>query len=165
VAVLAETKFEDLELWYPLLRLREAGCLVDVLGTGKEKYQGKHGLWVKPDKNIGDARAKDYDAVIVPGGWAPDKLRRYQNVLDFVKTSFDRGAVVASICHGPHVLVSAGILKGKTVTCVAAIKDDVINAGAKYTDKEVVVDENLITSRFPDDLPAFCRKILEALEI
>jgi protease I len=139
--------------------------MVEVLGMGKEEYMGKYGLTVRPDGGVGDASAQDYDAVIIPGGWAPDKLRRNDEVLTFVKDAFDNGKVVASICHGPHVLVSAGVLKGKTLTCVSAIKDDVINAGGNYVDKEVVVDENLITSRFPDDLPAFCIEILKALDL
>ncbi len=165
VAILVEKKFEDLELWYPLLRLREAGCKVDVLGTGASEYTGKHGLSVKADKNIGDVKVAGYDAVVVPGGWAPDYLRRYKEVLSFVKEAHNNGKVVGSICHGPHVLVSAGILKGRTLTCVSAIKDDVINAGGRYLDKEVVVDEHLITSRKPTDLPAFCREIIRALKI
>ena len=99
----------------------------------------------------------------MPGGFAPDKLRRYREVLELVKQMHDSGKLVAAICHGPWVLVSAGILKGKKVTCVSAIKDDVINAGAKYFDREVVVDANIVTSRKPDDLPAFCREIIKAL--
>jgi protease I len=165
IAIFAEKQFEDLELWYPLLRLKEAGCMVDVLGTGNERYTGKHGLAVKTDGNIKDAKVEDYDGIIIPGGWAPDKLRRYEEVLTFVREAFENDKVVASICHGPHVLVSAGVLNGKTLTCVSAIKDDVINAGAKYVDSEVEVDGKLITSRFPDDLPAFCREILKALEL
>jgi protease I len=101
--------------------------------------------------------------VIVPGGYAPDRLRRYQEVLDFVREAYDKGRIVASICHGPWVLISAGILKGKEVTCFKAIKDDVMNAGGNYVDREVVIDDNLITSRYPDDLPAFCKEIINAL--
>jgi protease I len=165
VAILTDELYEDLELWYPLIRLKEAGCSADVIGTGKKKFTGKHGLSVRPDKNIMDAKIEDYDAVIVPGGYAPDRLRRYPEVLDFVKIAHSDGKVIASICHGPWVLVSAGILKGKTVTCFFAIKDDVKNAGGNYVDKEVVVDGKLITSRHPDDLPAFCREIIKALDL
>ncbi|MFQ5800345.1 MAG: type 1 glutamine amidotransferase domain-containing protein [Candidatus Hydrothermarchaeales archaeon] len=164
-AILAEELFEDLELWYPRLRLREAGCEVEVLGTGREEYVGKHGLSVEVDKRVAEAKATDYDAVIIPGGWAPDRLRRYKEVLRFVKTAFDEGKVIASICHGASVLISAGVLKGKRLTCFYSIKDDVVNAGADYEDREVVVDGNLITSRHPDDLPAFCKEILKALNI
>lgn len=151
VAILAEELFEDLELWYPLLRLREAECEMEVLGTGKGEYVGKHGLSVDVDKDVADAKATEYDAVIVPGGYAPDRLRRYREVLRFVKTAFDEGKIVASICHGPSVLISAGVLRGKRLTCFYSIKDDVVNAGADYVDREVVVDGNLITSRHPDD--------------
>jgi protease I len=165
VAIFAEELYEDLELWYPLIRLKEAGCAVDVIGTGKKKYAGKHGLPVKPDKDIEKARMEDYAAVIVPGGYAPDRLRRYPEVLNFVKRAYNEGKVVASICHGPWVLVSAGILNGKRLTCFFAIKDDVKNAGGNYVDREVVVDGNLITSRDPDDLPAFCREIIKALDL
>lgn len=163
VLILAEDIYEDLELWYPKLRLIEEGAKVIVAGTGKKCYEGKNGYPLEVDGNIKDYKPKDFDAVIAPGGFAPDKLRRYREVLDFVRQMHDAGKVVAAICHGPWVLVSAGILKGKKITCVSAIKDDVINAGAQYLDKEVVVDGNIITSRKPDDLGAFCREIIKAL--
>jgi len=163
VMIFAENYYEDLELWYPKIRLKEEGCEVVVAGTGEKTYKGKNGYPLEVDGNIKDYKAKDFDAVIVPGGYAPDKLRRYEEVLDFVKEMHNAGKVVAAICHGPWVLVSAGILKGKKVTCVSAIKDDVINAGAQYFDREVVVDNNIITSRKPDDLPAFCKEIIKAL--
>ena len=163
VLIFAENYYEDLELWYPKIRLTEEGAKVVVAGTGEKAYKGKNGYPLDVDGNVKDYKAKDFDAVIVPGGFAPDKLRRYKEVLDFVKEIYNNGKVVAAICHGPWVLVSAGILKGKKITCVNAIKDDVINAGAQYFDKEVVVDGNIITSRKPDDLPAFCREIIKAL--
>ena len=163
VLIFAENYYEDLELWYPKIRLTEEGAKVVVAGTGEKTYKGKNGYPLDVDGNVKDYKAKDFDAVIVPGGFAPDKLRRYKEVLDFVKEIYNNGKVVAAICHGPWVLVSAGILKGKKITCVNAIKDDVINAGAQYFDKEVVVDGNIITSRKPDDLPAFCREIIKAL--
>ncbi|MBI2659949.1 type 1 glutamine amidotransferase [Candidatus Woesearchaeota archaeon] len=163
VIILAESIYEDLELWYPKLRLIEEGAKVIVAGTGEKTYKGKNGYPLEVDGNVKDFETKDFDAVIVPGGFAPDKLRRHKEVLDFVKQMHDAGKVVAAICHGPWVLVSAGILKGKKVTCVNAIKDDIANAGAQYFDKEVVVDGNIITSRKPDDLPAFCREIIKAL--
>ncbi len=164
IAILAEDIYEDLELWYPLLRMKEEGAEVKVIGTGSaNQYTGKHGLPVQVDLSADQVRADDFDAVIVPGGYAPDRMRRYEAVLRFVREAFEKGKVVASICHGPWVLVSAGILKGRTATCFFAIKDDVINAGAKYVDQEVVRDGNLITSRMPADLPAFCREIIKAL--
>ena len=160
---MAENIYEDLELWYPKIRLTEEGAKVIVAGTGEKTYKGKNGYPLEVDGNIKDYKAKDFDAVIIPGGYAPDKLRRYKEVLDFVRKMYSSRKVIAAICHAPWVLASAGILKGKKLTCVRAIKDDVINAGAEYFDKEVVVDGNIITSRKPDDLPAFCREIIKAL--
>ncbi|MBI1935849.1 type 1 glutamine amidotransferase [Candidatus Woesearchaeota archaeon] len=163
IMILAENIYEDLELWYPKLRLMEEGAKVIVAGTGEKTYKGKNGYPLEADGSIKDYNAKDFDAVIVPGGYAPDKLRRYKEVLDFVSEMNKSGKVVAAICHGAWVLVSAKVLRGKKVTCVDAIKDDVTNAGAEYFDKEVVVDGNVITSRKPNDLPAFCREIIRAL--
>jgi protease I len=164
VAVLAENLYQELELWYPLLRLREAGAETFVVGTGSaERYESKHGYPVAVDVAAGDVSADEVDAVVVPGGYAPDRMRRYPAVLDLVRGAFEQGKVVAAICHAGWVLASAGVLEGKRATCVYAIKDDVINAGATYVDEEVVVDGNLITSRTPSDLPAFCRAIIAAL--
>ena len=164
IAVLAEDLYEDLELWYPLIRMREEGAEVKVIGTGSAgKYTGKHGLPVEVDASAEEVGADDFDAIIIPGGYAPDRMRRYPALLKLVRDAFEQGKVVASICHGPWVLVSAGVLKGRTATCFFAIKDDVQNAGARYVDREVVRDGNLITSRTPADLPAFCREIINAL--
>ena len=164
VAVLAEDHYENLELWYPVLRLREAGAQVTIVGPkAGEAYKSKEGYPAKADLSMDDARAADFDAVIVPGGYAPDRMRRHQAMLTLVREAFQSGKVVAAICHAGWVPISAGIVKGKTMTCVSAIKDDVINAGAKYVDREVVVDGNLISSRTPPDLPAFCREIVKAL--
>ncbi len=164
VILLAENDYEDLELWYPKLRLIEAGAEVTVVGVGEEVYYSKHGYPVTVDGKIKDFESKDFDAVVIPGGWAPDRMRRYPELVNFVKEMNDSGKVVAAICHGPSVLVSAGVLKGKKATCFIAIKDDVVNAGAEYLDKPVVVDGNLITSRKPNDLPDFCREIINALK-
>lgn len=164
IIILAHDIYEDLELWYPKLRLVEEGAKVIVAGTGEKSYKGKNGYPLEVDGSIKEFNAKDFDAVIVPGGYAPDKLRRYKEVLDFVAEIHRSGKVVAAICHGPWVLVSAGILKGKNVTCVSAIKDDVINAGAQYFDREVIVDGKIITSRKPEDLGAFCKAIIKALQ-
>lgn len=163
VIIFAEKDYEDLELWYPKLRLTEEGFQVTVAGTGEKSYKGKNGYPLEVDGDIKDYKAKDFDAVVIPGGWAPDRLRRYKEVLDFAREMNASGKVVAAICHAGWVLASAGIVKGKNLTCFVAIKDDMINAGAKYSDKEVVVDGNLITSRKPADLPAFCREIIKAL--
>jgi len=165
IAVLAENNYQDLELWYPLLRLREEGAEVKVVGTGSaDTYTSKHGYPVPVDVSADEVSADDFDGVVVPGGYAPDLLRRYPAVLDLVRTLFEQGKVVAAICHAGWVLVSAGILKGRRVTSFFAIKDDLVNAGAEWVDQEVVRDGNLITSRVPSDLPAFCRTIIAALE-
>ena len=164
VAVLAEDNYQELELWYPLLRLREAGAETFVVGTGSAgQYKSKLGYPVKVDAAADQVRAEEVDAVVIPGGYAPDRMRRYPAVLRLVKEAFDQGKVVAAICHAGWVLVSAGVLPGKTVTAVSSIKDDLVNAGATYVDREVVRDGNLITARVPSDLPAFCRTIIEAL--
>lgn len=164
VVVLAEDMYEDPELWYPYYRMKEAGATVTLVGTGSaETYSSKHGYPVRVDARADDIRAADVDAVIIPGGFAPDRLRRYPAVLRLVREAFEAGKVVAAICHGPWVLVSAGVLRGRTATSVSAIKDDVTNAGAEWVDREVVRDGNLITSRTPADLPAFCRTIIEAM--
>lgn len=165
VAVLAEDNYQELELWYPLLRLREAGAEVRVVGSGdKDTFTSGKGYPVRADVAAADVSAADFDAVIVPGGFAPDKMRRVQAMTDLVRDMHEADKVVAAICHAAWVLVSADILRGRRATCVSAIKDDVINAGAEYVDEEVVVDANIITSRTPPDLPAFCREIIRALE-
>jgi protease I len=164
IAVLVEDNYQVLEVWYPYLRLREEGMDTVLVGTGKHEYKSKEGYPAAEELSIKNAKVSDFDAVVIPGGYAPDILRRYEEINKFVKEMFEKGKVVASICHGGWVLVSAGILKGKAATSFFAIKDDVINAGAKFIDKEVVVDSNLITSRKPEDLPAFCREIIKKLK-
>ncbi|HKJ26102.1 MAG TPA: type 1 glutamine amidotransferase domain-containing protein [Anaerolineales bacterium] len=165
IAFLVEDLYEDLELWYPYLRCKEAGATVVLIGReGKETYESKHGYPVTVDLAAQDASRNDFDAVVIPGGYAPDKMRRYQSMLNLVNGIFDRGGVVAFICHAGWVPISAGIVAGKTVTSVSAIQDDLKNAGAKWVDKEVVVDGNLISSRNPGDLPVFCAALLEALD-
>ena len=164
VIILCEEDFQDAELLYPKYRMKEAGADVIVAGLGDEMYTGKYGYVIYPDGNIEDYSPNDFDAIIIPGGWAPDHLRKSKEVLDCVKKMFDSNKVVAAICHAGSVLASANVLNGKQVTCYEAIKDDVMNAGAKYTDKSVVIDNNLITSRKPDDLPDFCKAILAQLE-
>lgn len=164
IAVLAEDYYQELELWYPLLRMREAGAEVIVVGPEEKEYHSKLGYPVKADAAAGVVSADKFDAVIVPGGYAPDLIRRHQAMLDLVRGVFERGGVAAAICHGGWVLISAGIVKGKRVTSVSAIKDDLVNAGAEWMDREVVQDGNLITSRTPDDLPAFCHTIIAYLK-
>ena len=162
-AILVEDLYQEMEVWYPAYRLREAGIKTVFVGTGKADYKSKVGYPVTAEAQAQDVTASRFDAIIIPGGFAPDFLRRHAAVTKLVADAFNAGKVVSSICHGLWVCVSAGILKGKTVTCFFAVKDDVINAGAKYVDREVVVDGNLITARKPDDLPAFMRETLKAL--
>ena len=164
IAVLVEDNYQVLEVWYPYLRLREEGFKTVLIGTGKKEYKSKEGYPATEELSVQKAKIDDFDAVVIPGGWAPDFLRRCPEINSFVKDMFNQGKVVASICHGGWVLASAGVLKGKKATSFSAIKDDVINAGAEFLDKEVVVDGNLITSRNPYDLPAFCRKIIKKLK-
>ncbi len=165
VLILAEDNYEDLELWYPKIRLIEAGADVLVAGIGKKVYIGKHGYPVEVSGHIKEYNPADFDCVIIPGGWAPDHLRKSLLVLSFVKSMNESGKIVASICHGGWVPVSAGIVKGRKMTCADAIKDDVVNAGAVYLNEPVVRDGNLITSRNPNDLPYFSREIIGALEV
>lgn len=164
VALLVEDVYEDLEFWYPYHRLREAGCQVTVVGTGKDAYEGKHGLPASEDVAVDEVSAEEFDAVVVPGGYAPDRMRRHPEMVDFVREMDEQGGVVAAICHAGWLLVSAGVVEGRSVTSFFSIEDDLVNAGAEWVDREVVRDGNLITSRRPDDLPAFARTILEALE-
>lgn len=164
VAVLVEDYYQVLEVWYPYLRLREEGIETILVGTGKKEYKSKEGYPAQEELSIEKAKTEDFDAVIIPGGYAPDILRRYVEVNDFIRDMYNKGKVVAAICHGGWVLVSAGILRGKKVTGFSAIKDDLVNAGAQFIDRQVVVDGNLISSRNPYDLPAFCREIIKKLK-
>jgi protease I len=163
IAILVEDLYNEFEFWYPYYRMKEAGAMVTVVGNGAKEYHSKNHLPAPGGVSAETVTFADFDGVIVPGGYAPDRMRRSQPMLKFVRDCFQGGKVVAAICHAGWVLVSAGILKGKTATCVSSIKDDVANAGAKYVDQEVVRDGNLITSRTPDDLPAFCRAIIQSL--
>lgn len=164
IAALVEELYEDLELWYPVLRLREAGAEVTVVGPkAGEVYKSKHGYPAKADLGMDEARAANFDALVIPGGYAPDRMRRHQPMLQLVRTMHEAGKPIAFICHAGWVPISAGIVRGRTVTSVSAIKDDLVNAGATWVDQEVVVDGNLITSRTPADLPAFCRELIRVL--
>lgn len=164
IAVLAENMYQELELWYPVYRLREEGADVRIVGPRKTPYTSKGGYPVTADVAADEVSAAAFDAVIVPGGYAPDYMRRNEAMVRLVREAYQHGKIVAAICHAGWMLVSAGILRGKTATCFPSIKDDLINAGANYVDREVVRDGNIITSRRPDDLPAFCREIIAALK-
>ena len=164
IAILVEDLYQDQEVWYPYYRLLEAGAEVVFVGTGKKAYKGKYGYPAAPDVSAEQVSAAEFDGVIVPGGYAPDLLRRYPAVLRLVSEANRQGKIIGAICHAGWVLCSADVLRGKTATCFSAIKDDVVNAGATYVDREVVRDGNLVTSRTPDDLPAFMRTMVEALQ-
>jgi protease I len=157
--------YEDLELWYPKIRLEEEGHKVTVAGqTAGQIYKGKHGYPCKADVAISEIKGKSYDAIAIPGGFAPDKLRRIPKVLELLREFDSENKVIAFICHAGWVLVSAKILKGRKVTSTTAIKDDMENAGALWKDEAVVVDKNLISSRTPADLPYFSKAIIAALK-
>jgi len=164
VAVLVEDDYEDLELWYPYFRLIEAGYEPVLIGPMEGTYRGKRGYEAKVGLSADRADACDLLGLVIPGGWAPDRLRRHPSVVELVRSAFDRGAIIASICHGGSLLVSANVVRGRKVTSFHSIEVDLINAGARFMDREVVVDGNLITSRRPDDLPAFMRELLRALK-
>ena len=165
VVIPVESLFNTFEFWYPYYRLKEAGADVVVVGSGSaETYTGKPGTEVKVDTSIDQVTAADFDAIVIPGGYAPDIMRRYPLMVQLVKELFSKGKVVAAICHAGWMLASARILAGKTVTSFFAIKDDLVHAGAEWVDQEVVVDGNLITSRTPDDLPVFMRTVIAAMK-
>ncbi len=163
VAILAEDGYQELELHYPRLRLIEAGATVRVVGTGKDRYTSEKGYGVDADLAAGDADPDAFDAVVVPGGMAPDRMRRHAAMVDFVRRMDAQEKPVAWICHAGWMAVSADILRGRRATSFESIRDDMVNAGADWVDEEVVVDGHLISSRTPPDLPAFCRAIIAAL--
>ncbi|GBC98378.1 Putative cysteine protease YraA [bacterium HR17] len=164
VAVLVEDLYENLELWYPTLRLREEGAEVVLVGPkAGETYRSKEGYPAKADRAADEVNADEFDAVIVPGGYGPDRMRRHAAMVKLVRDAFEKGKVVAAICHAGWMLVEADIVRGRTVTSFWSIRTDMVNAGAHWVDREVVRDGNIITSRVPDDLPAFLREIINAL--
>ena len=161
IAVVIEQDYQDLEVWYPTLRLREEGARVLHVGTGSaESYKGKYGYPCKVDADASHVTAAELDGIVIPGGWAPDKLRMSEAVLALVRDMNAAKKPIACICHGGWVLASAGVARGRKLTSYAAIRDDLLNAGAKWEDSEVVVDGNLVTSRRPDDLPTFMREFI-----
>jgi len=157
-------EFEDLELWYPVLRLQEAGAIVHLVGEeANEKYIGKYGVPAYSDFKFTDIDPAEYDGLLVPGGWAPDKLRRFPEVLDIVTQMHKQSKVIGQICHAGWVLISAKILQGRKVTSTPGIKDDMENAGAIWFDEPVVVDGNLVSSRRPPDLPLYMQSYIQVL--
>lgn len=159
--VLVGDDYEDLELWYPMLRAQEAGAAATIAGQeARQKYRGKHGYPCLSDAAVSDITGRDFHAILVPGGWMPDKLRRDSAVLSLVRHFASEGKLVATICHGPWILISAGVVRGVKMTSTPGIKDDVTNAGAIWVDEAVVVDRNFISSRRPADLPQFAAEMI-----
>jgi protease I len=163
VAILVENDYQDQEVWVPLYRLREEGYRTVVIAPAPGTYKSKHGYPIQAEMAASQASGADFEGVVIPGGWAPDRLRQDPGVLGFVRDLFERRKVVAAICHAGWVLASAGVARGRKVTAYQAIRDDMVHAGSEFVDQEVVRDGHLITSRRPDDLPAFCREIVRAL--
>ncbi len=163
IAVLVAPLFEEIELLYPYYRLEEAGLTVQRVGADTATCHGKHGVPVTPDVAIDEVTEAQFGAVVIPGGYSPDHLRRTPAMVTLVQRVHADGGVVAAICHGPWMLASAGLLEGRRVTSFFSIRDDLENAGARWEDTEVVADQRIITSRNPDDLPAFCKTLLATL--
>ncbi len=164
VVSLVHEDFEDLELWYPVLRLREAGAEVVLAGEqAGHTYSGKYGVPATSDIDFSALASRDWDALLVPGGWAPDKLRRFSEVLELVRRMDASRRVIGQICHAGWVLASAGILSGRSVTSTPGIRDDMVNAGANWKNEPVVRDANLVSSRRPPDLPDYLRVLIAAL--
>jgi protease I len=161
IGILVERDFQDMEVMYPYYRLKEAGAHVLTIGVEAKEYKGKHGYPIKAEKTAAAVASRDLDGLIVPGGWAPDFLRRDAAMVKLVKEICEQKKPLGAICHAGWDLVSAKVLEGRKVTSFFAIKDDMVNAGARWEDAEVVLDQNLVTSRMPDDLPAFCRAFME----
>jgi protease I len=163
IIILIENMYNEFEYWYPYYRLKEAGAEVVTVGTGRGEYVSKVGIPAKADKDAKDINAVEFDGIVIPGGYAPDVMRRHAEMVKLVKDADEGGKIIAAICHAGWMLASAEIVEKRRVTSFFAIKDDLIHAGADWTDKEVVIDGNLITSRKPDDLPAFMKAFISAL--
>ncbi len=164
VLLLAGPLYEDLELWYPKLRLEEEGAATTVAGTGERTYHGKRGYPITTDTDVDQVDPNRFDGLVIPGGYAPDIMRRSERLLEVTRAIYQAGKPVAFICHAGWVPISAGIVRGKRGTSVRAIKDDLVNAGLAWEDSPVVVDGNLISSRTPADLPHFVKALITALE-
>jgi protease I len=161
VCMFAAEGVEDLEYYVTMMRLQEEGATVDTVALDLKPFPGKNGLMVHPDVTVADASAVAYDVVILPGGWAPDKLRRHEQVLDIIRSRYAAGAVIGAICHGPWLLVSAGLVQGREATGSLGIKDDLINAGATWVDKSAFIDGQLVWGRVVADIPNFCAALVE----
>jgi len=164
VVVLLAEGFEDLEFWVTVMRLREEGADVTIAGPTTDAVRGKHGLEARADVSVDGVSADAVDAVVVPGGWAPDTLRRSAAVIDLVHAAHERGRIVGLICHGGLVGISAGIVKGSRATGSLGIKDDLVNAGAAWVDEPAFRDGNIVWGRVVEDIPDFCRELVAAIE-
>jgi len=164
IAIMLEQIYEDPEFWYPYYRFLEAGAEVVVVAPEIKEYKSKYGYPAKADISAADADPGSFNAVIIPGGFSPDHMRRSTDMVKFLKTAYEKGIIIAAICHGPWMLASVGAVKGREVTSFFSIKDDLVNAGGHYVDRDVVRDGNIITSRTPKDLPAFCRELISSLQ-
>jgi protease I len=164
VVVLVADGFEDLEFWVTVMRLREEGADVTVAGLTTQPVPGKNGLEARADVEVASVSAAQVDAVVVPGGWAPDKLRRYDAVKDLVRGAYEQGKIVGLICHAGLVAISAGIVAGKRATGSLGIKDDLVNAGASWVGEPAFRDGNLVWGRVVEDIPDFCRELVAAIE-
>ena len=164
VGIFVQDLYNEVEMWVPYYRLLEEGHQVVIIASGKEKtFTSKVGLPVTAHKLSYECLDEDFDAILIPGGYAPDKMRRDHATLEIIRKTFHSGKLVAAICHAGWVLISAKAISGRRFTCFPSIREDMENAGGLYENEEVVVDGNLITSRMPQDLPAFCREIVKAL--
>ena len=164
ILMFVDDVYEDLELWYPKLRLVEEGATVVVAGPEANKiYKGKNGYPCKSDVSYNNVEEKDFDGLVLAGGFAPDKLRRVPKVLELTKQFNDSKKLVAHICHAGWITISAKIMKGYKCTSTPGIKDDIENAGAVWVDEPLVIDRNMVSSRRPDDLPLFCKGIIEVM--
>lgn len=165
VAIPIEDLYNEFEFWYPYYRLKEAGAEVVVVGSGRTReFKSKIGLPAKADVDAGQVSSADFDGIVIPGGYAPDYMRRYPDMVKLVRELSEQGKVVAAICHAGWMLCSAEVVQGKTLTSYFAIKDDLVHAGANWVDQDVVVDGRLVTSRTPDDLPVFMKAVIHALK-
>jgi protease I len=165
ILIMVDEGVEDSEFIYPYYRLQEEGYKVVIVASkARETCIGKHGVPIKSEVSADDVNVEEYDALIIPGGRAPDRMRINENLVKIVKEAYDKGKVIAAICHGPQMLIEANVLRGKKATCWKSVATDLKNAGAKYIDKPIVVDGNIITSRMPADLPRFCQETIKLIE-
>jgi protease I len=162
--VLVAEGVEDLEFYVTLMRLQEEGVRVDTVALSLDAVRGKNGLEVRPDVTVGEATGVPYDVIVLPGGWAPDKLRRSPAVLEIIRSRYAAGAVIAAICHGPWLLASADLIRGRRATGSLGIKDDLVNAGAEWVDESAFTDGQLVWGRVVADIPNFCHALIERLD-